>query len=982
MLNVECLVSGGSKKQEMLPGQKGSVKFRSVFPHEPLPSTEIEKEGYVHIQGGFTPKVNPTTPDEEGITAVPLPDCELTKSLLLASFRGLNLSKDSPLKNLPYTNILSISVETKDSKTGKADAQANDQPLTLNRARLVYPSPTIARSIVAFLRAQKISPSCLFSSSSSSSSIVAPPEPYHQTHSYTYSRKPIQATQVTQIPILLPELAWNRVSPPKFRRLLLNSQELDSSKTQGEVEEIRQGLEQQREDTRFVFLSNIFTGDGGENNSDEFEIDGEEMAIAFQDALREALEPFLTCGSLSPEIFLPSKKQQIRFKYCHIGTRSSKDAKALIRELQGKQLSLTLRFDGNTRSKTLTTQKLFVDYADVTQRSATQASRVANGSIEGKLEPPRPECTSTTDSVVVPGLMLIPEFVSVEEEQVLLAVLSGPNAPWAPAQRNLSQSGNVKRRVQHYGYVFSYETADVVRDRDQSDGCCPPLPAISKDQINGVNGNIDDYIKKSISEGKGWDVLAGVIQRVRDFDFSSYFNSECSVEGDDTNTDKTNTDDCNNENETRYESKTILSYPSINQLTVNEYKRGEGIGSHTDTKSAFDDGLISISLSGDCVMEFKEPSLGKKKLVHLPPRSLLLMSGASRYQWEHMIVSRMTDHVNGKVIPRRTRISLTLRTAISLPDELQNMVIQPLPLVESSSFPPVWGGNMSPYLKKDLATPETEKNHVHAVYDAIAKQWHHTRGKRGVLWPGATHFLKCLPRGSVVADVGCGDGKYFPAIWEAGSYVVGFDISLPLLQTSVGACKSQEDGPSNRRVSTKNEFMDTRPAVGVADCMHVPLKSNSCDAAICIAVMHHLSSRIRRIRCLRELARIVKVGGCINVQAWALKQESDSRRKFSGTDVFVPFNAQPRYLEQAARDETKDQETRGKAVAELYAEEYDGLAEYDERKGLVVFQRYCHMYREGELEELVSHIDALELVESGFESGNYFIIAKVVKSIT
>jgi hypothetical protein len=28
----------------------------------------------------------------------------------------------------------------------------------------------------------------------------------------------------------------------------------------------------------------------------------------------------------------------------------------------------------------------------------------------------------------------------------------------------------------------------------------------------------------------------------------------------------------------------------------------------------------------------------------------------------------------------------------------------------------------------------------------------------------------------VVADVGCGDGKYFSAIWEYGSYVIGTDI--------------------------------------------------------------------------------------------------------------------------------------------------------------------------------------------------------------
>ena len=223
--------------------------------------------------------------------------------------------------------------------------------------------------------------------------------------------------------------------------------------------------------------------------------------------------------------------------------------------------------------------------------------------------------------------------------------------------------------------------------------------------------------------------------------------------------------------------------------------------------------------------------------------------------------------------------------------------------------------------------------------------------------------------------------KYFPAIWEAGSYVIGTDISEPLLQTSIGACSDFESktGPENRLVSRLRAGLNSRPAVAVADCMHIPMKENSCDAAICIAVMHHLSTTPRRLQCLRELSRIVKVGGRINVQAWALEQDEGSKRKFAVTDAFVPFNAQPRYLdkvESAKRKGIENEKVNCKGVAEMYSEAYDG-AEYDERKGLVVFQRYCHMYREGELEDLVSRIDTLKMVQSGFESGNHFIILEV-----
>jgi alkylated DNA repair protein alkB family protein 8 len=300
---------------------------------------------------------------------------------------------------------------------------------------------------------------------------------------------------------------------------------------------------------------------------------------------------------------------------------------------------------------------------------------------------------------------------------------------------------------------------------------------------------------------------------------------------------------------------------------------------------------------------------------------------------------------------------------------------------------------------------------VHAVYDAIATQWHHTRGKRGVLWPSATEFVQNLEEGSVVADVGCGDGKYFPAVWEAGSYVIGTDISLPLLETSFDEsylAATTSDGaativPDSRRVSPHRKALQKRPAVAVADCMSVPLRTGSCDAAICIAVMHHLSTADRRIRCLEELTRIVRPNGRIHVQAWAMEQAANSRRRFAATDVFVPFNAQPKYLDkvsdsrngpkatQPPRDSGPSSSNAGgtesqpaaaavdpsKSVAELYSEAYE-KADFDERKGLVVFQRYCHMYREGEMEGLVQQVPGVRLVESGYESGNHYVILQVM----
>jgi len=247
-----------------------------------------------------------------------------------------------------------------------------------------------------------------------------------------------------------------------------------------------------------------------------------------------------------------------------------------------------------------------------------------------------------------------------------------------------------------------------------------------------------------------------------------------------------------------------------------------------------------------------------------------------------------------------------------------------------------------------------------------------------------------------------GDGKYFPAVWEAGSYVIGTDISLPLLKTAFNERSSLLDGqkvPENRRVSPCRQSLQKRPAVAVGDCMSIPFRGNSCDAAICIAVMHHLSTIDRRIRCIEELARIVKVNGKIMIQAWAMG--CHSRRRFAATDVFVPFNAQPKYLDRvpvnsktAMQDfgpDTIDDSDTGaatsmvpsqgpsKSVAELYSDAYDN-ANFDEQKGLVVFQRYCHMYLEGELEDLVTQVSGVRLIASGYESGNYSVILEVVSN--
>jgi alkylated DNA repair dioxygenase AlkB/SAM-dependent methyltransferase len=645
-------------------------------------------------------------------------------------------------------------------------------------------------------------------------------------------------------------------------------------------------------------------------------------------------------SGMGVEVFVHHKKMNW---CCHVGMRSHADAVAIIAALQDKTVEWKWT-DELGETHLVKSGRLLIDYA-LTQWTAARIQACCAGEPLSKREPSRSECTSTTEHVVIPGLVLIPEYVNQQEEAALVAVLAGPHAPWAPSQSTRSPGAVIKRRVQHFGYVFDYKTSDVLRDRQVHGADCPPLPKIAS---HYKGATLEDHVVECLAQGRGWEVLAGVVERVRSHRFQ--------------------TDD-----------GSVIQFPNINQLTVNHYVPGEGIGSHVDTPSAFGDGLMSLSLSGGIVMEFRKVGLSgqdkERKLVYLPPRSLLVMSGDARYSWEHMIVTRMTDTHNDQILPRQLRVSLTLRTALDLDGSVMR-------LVDSSVFPPVWGQQVQ---SSPLKTPDCERDHVHAVYDAIATQWHNTRGKRGVLWPGATQFLQALPLGSVVADVGCGDGKYFPAIWGAGSYVIGTDISLPLLETTKLNESNKNGVPESRRVSQLRQHLRNRPAVAVADCMNLPLRTKSFDAAICIAVMHHLSTENRRKRCIEELSRIVTPGGLINVQAWAMEQEEGSRRTFASSDVFVPFNAQPKHLklnsvEESGRASYHDDAEgvhNSRSAAAVYSKALN--ADYDDQKGLVVFKRYCHLYRKGELEDIATSIPSVELVDSGFESGNYFMILKVLK---
>ncbi|KAF8377266.1 hypothetical protein HHK36_030641 [Tetracentron sinense] len=306
------------------------------------------------------------------------------------------------------------------------------------------------------------------------------------------------------------------------------------------------------------------------------------------------------------------------------------------------------------------------------------------------------------------------------------------------------------------------------------------------------------------------------------------------------------------------------------------------------------------------------------------------------------------------------------------------------------------------------STPDIEQKYVHRVYDAIAPHFSSTRFAK---WPKVATFLNSLPSGSLVLDAGCGNGKYLGL--NPDCFFVGCDISAPLI--SICAGRGQE--------------------VMVADAVNLPYRTGFGDAAISIAVLHHLSTESRRKKAIDELVRVVRKGGLVLITVWAVEQEDRSLltkwtplphmyveewigpssphvrspstfllesipetenscgdclkdfvelSKERLTDTHLTSQREDGSVGSRDGNNIKNQqeyfvpwhlpyhraEVSGASACALA----NGLAKKDDKKGAVVYNRYYHVFIEGELERLVSGIDNAVIVDQFFDKSNWCII--------
>lgn len=72
----------------------------------------------------------------------------------------------------------------------------------------------------------------------------------------------------------------------------------------------------------------------------------------------------------------------------------------------------------------------------------------------------------------------------------------------------------------------------------------------------------------------------------------------------------------------------------------------------------------------------------------------------------------------------------------------------------------------------------------------------------------------------------------------------------------------------------------------ICDNLALPFREESFDAVLSIAVVHHFATTERRVHALKELARILRIGGRLVISVWAMEQKHRKVSKNLSSSIF------------------------------------------------------------------------------------------------
>lgn len=206
-----------------------------------------------------------------------------------------------------------------------------------------------------------------------------------------------------------------------------------------------------------------------------------------------------------------------------------------------------------------------------------------------------------------------------------------------------------------------------------------------------------------------------------------------------------------------------------------------------------------------------------------------------------------------------------------------------------------------------------EQKLVHDFYAEHAEEFDHTRNKK---WSSVRSFINNLPKNTSLVDVGCGNGNNMT--FRDDLLYTGCDMCQQLLNIC----------------SKKNKWNLVK-----CDIRNLPFENNAFDNSMSIAVIHHLSHAIDRLRACEEIVRITKPGGKIFIEVWSDGDE------FSKSDKkFKKLNDDGDYIVM----------WKGK------------------------YERFYHMFRENEINKILSNLTNVKLIEKKHEANNWIIILEKI----
>lgn len=162
------------------------------------------------------------------------------------------------------------------------------------------------------------------------------------------------------------------------------------------------------------------------------------------------------------------------------------------------------------------------------------------------------------------------------------------------------------------------------------------------------------------------------------------------------------------------------------------------------------------------------------------------------------------------------------------------------------------------------------------VYNSIAKEFSNSRHYK---WPWITDFFENIVyknnehtdhKSKLILDVGCGNGRNISAYKNEKTEIYGIDNSREFITI----CRKKK--------LNCNEM----------DMCNIEYPDRHFDHIIMIASFHHLNTVDQRVKCLKELYRVLKPDGHILLSVWSIKQPKKTKRVFTEYgDTMVPWKS-------------------------------------------------------------------------------------------